>query len=109
MIGRAAQGRPWIFRQIRQYLEQGEAPTAPTLSEVRALVLEHVHALHQFYGDYQGVRFARKHVAWYLEKMLESQDFRRGFNALDNASSQLDALKYFFDKLQHNEEQIAYV
>ena len=109
MIGRAAQGQPWIFRQIRRYLEQSEAPTAPTLSEVRALVLEHVQTLHHFYGDYQGVRFARKHVAWYLEKMLESQDFRRGFNALDNASSQLDALKYFFDKLQHNEEQIAYV
>ena len=62
-----------------------------------------------FYGEYQGVRFARKHVAWYLEKILENQDFRRGFNALVNASEQLDALKYFFDKLQHNEEQIAYV
>ena len=109
MIGRAAQGQPWIFRQIRRYLEQSEAPTAPTLSEVRALVLEHVQTLHHFYGEYQGVRFARKHVAWYLEKILENQDFRRGFNALVNASEQLDALKYFFDKLQHNEEQIAYV
>ena len=109
MIGRAAQGQPWIFRQIRRYLEQSEAPTAPTLSEVRALVLEHVQTLHHFYGEDQGVRFARKHVAWYLEKILENQDFRRGFNALVNASEQLDALKYFFDKLQHNEEQIAYV
>ena len=109
MIGRAAQGQPWIFRQIRQYLEQNQAPTAPSLEEVRALVLEHISALHHFYGDYQGVRYARKHVAWYLEKLLESQDFRRGFNALVTASAQLDALKYFFDTQQHNEEQTAYV
>ena len=109
MIGRAAQGQPWIFRQIRQYLEQNQAPTAPSLEEVRALVLEHVQTLHHFYGEYQGVRFARKHVAWYLEKLLESQDFRRGFNALVTASAQLDALKYFFDTQQHNEEQTAYV
>ena len=109
MIGRAAQGQPWIFRQIRQYLEQNQAPTAPSLEEVRALVLEHINDLHHFYGEYQGVRYARKHVAWYLEKLLESQDFRRGFNALVTASAQLDALKYFFDTQQHNEEQIAYV
>lgn len=109
MIGRAAQGQPWIFRQIRQYLEQNQAPTAPSLEEVRALVLEHISALHRFYGEYQGVRYARKHVAWYLEKLLESQDFRRGFNALVTASAQLDALKYFFDTQQHNEEQTAYV
>lgn len=109
MIGRAAQGQPWIFRQIRQYLEQNQAPTAPSLEEVRALVLEHISALHHFYGEYQGVRYARKHVAWYLEKLLESQDFRRGFNALVTASAQLDALKYFFDTQQHNEEQTAYV
>ena len=109
MIGRAAQGQPWIFRQIRQSLEQNQVPTAPSFEEVRALVLDHIHALHHFYGEYQGVRYARKHVAWYLEKFLDSQDFRRGFNALVNASEQLDALKYFFDKLQHNEEQIAYV
>ncbi len=109
MIGRAAQGQPWIFRQIRQYLEQNQAPTAPSLEEVRALVLEHISALHHFYGEYQGVRYARKHVAWYLEKLLESQDFRRGFNALVTASAQRDALKYFFDTQQHNEEQTAYV
>ena len=109
MIGRAAQGQPWIFRQIRQYLEQDQAPTAPAMDEVRALVLEHVQALHRFYGAYQGVRFARKHVAWYLERLLESRDFRRGFNALETAETQLDALKYFFDKQQHNEEQTAYV
>ena len=109
MIGRAAQGQPWIFRQIRQSLEQNQVPTAPSLEEVRALVLDHIHALHHFYGEYQGVRYARKHVAWYLEKFLDSQDFRRGFNALVTASTQIDALKYFFDTQQHNEEQTAYV
>ena len=109
MIGRAAQGQPWIFRQIRQSLEQNQVPTAPSVEEVRALVLDHIHALHHFYGEYQGVRYARKHVAWYLEKFLDSQDFRRGFNALVTASTQIDALKYFFDTQQHNEEQTAYV
>lgn len=109
MIGRAAQGQPWIFRQIRQSLEQNQVPTAPSIEEVRALVLDHIHALHHFYGEYQGVRYARKHVAWYLEKFLDSQDFRRGFNALVTASTQIDALKYFFDTQQHNEEQTAYV
>ena len=107
MIGRAAQGQPWIFRQIRQSLEQNQVPTAPSLEEVRALVLDHIHALHHFYGEYQGVRYARKHVAWYLEKFLDSQDFRRGFNTLVTASTQIDALKYFFDTQQHNEEQTA--
>ena len=109
MIGRAAQGQPWIFRQIRQSLEQNQVPTAPSFEEVRALVLDHIHALHHFYGEYQGVRYARKHVVWYLEKFLDSQDFRRGFNALVTASTQIDALKYFFDTQQHNEEQTAYV
>ena len=109
MIGRAAQGQPWIFRQIRQSLEQNQVPTAPSFEEVRALVLDHIHALHHFYGEYQGVRYARKHVAWYLEKFLDSQDFRKGFNALVTASTQIDALKYFFDTQQHNEEQTAYV
>ncbi len=109
MIGRAAQGQPWIFRQIRQSLEQNQVPTAPSLEEVRALVLDHIHALHHFYGEYQGVRYARKHVAWYLGKFLDSQDFRRGFNTLVTASTQIDALKYFFDTQQHNEEQTAYV
>ncbi len=109
MIGRAAQGQPWIFRQIRRYLEQNQAPTAPSFEEVRALVLEHIDALHHFYGEYQGVRYARKHVAWYLEKLCGGHDFRRGFNSLMTASAQLDALKYFFDTQQHNEEQTAYV
>lgn len=98
MIGRAAQGQPWIFRQIRQYLARNPAHAAPSLGELRALMLEHVSALHQFYGEYQGVRFARKHVAWYLEKNLASQDFRRGFNALESAGQQLGALEQFFDK-----------
>lgn len=97
MVGRAAQGQPWLFRQIRHYLEQGATAPAPSHEEVCALVLGHVAALHQFYGEYQGVRFARKHVAWYLEKIGTDQDFRRGFNVLETAMSQLDALKQFFD------------
>ncbi len=109
MVGRAAQGQPWIFRQIRHYLEHNQASVIPSPEEIRSLVLEHIKALHHFYGEYQGVRFARKHVAWYLDRIAQNQDFRRGFNALEKADAQIDALKYFFDTQQHNEEQTAYV
>ena len=107
MVGRAAQGQPWIFQQIRHYLSHQQPLAAPSLEEVRAIVLEHVDGLHRFYGEYQGVRFARKHVAWYVERMANSDDFRKGFNALDSADAQLDALKYFFDTQHHNVGQTA--
>ena len=96
MIGRAAQGQPWLFSRIRHFLEHGSDLPSPTWDEVRAVVLEHVAALHQFYGEYRGVRFARKHVAWYLERYESAKHFRRGFNALTSAEEQLDALKLFF-------------
>ena len=66
LIGRAAQGRPWIFREVEHYLRTGELLAAPTLGEVESTLLEHVQALHEFYGEVMGVRIARKHVGWYL-------------------------------------------
>jgi tRNA-dihydrouridine synthase B len=66
LIGRAAQGRPWIFREIEHYLRTGEHLPAPQLDEVERILLEHLAALHAFYGDVMGVRIARKHVGWYL-------------------------------------------
>ena len=96
MIGRAAQGRPWIFREINHYLETNELLTPPSLSEVRQLVINHVNALHQFYGDYLGVRIARKHVGWYLQTLADNTQFRSLFNRIDNAQEQLDRLEEFF-------------
>jgi len=96
MIGRAAQGRPWIFREVAHFLEHNEELAAPTLDEVKQLVLSHVAALHQFYGDYLGVRIARKHVGWYLRTLSDQSTFRAEFNRIDNTSEQLDKLEHFF-------------
>ncbi|QUJ67651.1 tRNA dihydrouridine synthase DusB [Photobacterium sp. GJ3] len=99
MIGRPAQGRPWIFREIHHYLTTGEHLPAPSLEEVRSILMEHVQALHAFYGEYQGLRIARKHVSWYLKEQASAGDFRRTFNALEDAQQQLDALQGYFDNV----------
>lgn len=99
MIGRAAQGNPWLFQQVRHFLQYGTALLPPSPAEVEMVVLEHVAALHQFYGEYKGVRFARKHVAWYLERYESAALFRRGFNTLTTAEAQLDALKLYFSNV----------
>ena len=96
MIGRAAQGRPWIFREINHYLETNELLTPQPLLKIRELVINHVNALHQFYGDYLGVRIARKHVGWYLQTLADNTQFRSVFNRIDNTQEQLDKLESFF-------------
>lgn len=96
MIGRAAQGKPWIFREINHYLQTNELLAPPSLAEVRQLVIKHVNALHQFYGDYLGVRIARKHVGWYLQTLTDKTQFRSLFNRIDNTQEQLDKLEEFF-------------
>ncbi|MGL6241230.1 tRNA dihydrouridine synthase DusB [Aeromonas dhakensis] len=99
MIGRAAQGRPWIFREIRHFLETGTKLPPPEREEVRTLMNEHVTNLHQFYGAYLGARIARKHVGWYLDEENTGREFRKHFNALDCADAQLEALEAYFDGL----------
>ena len=99
MIGRAAQGRPWIFREIRHFLETGTKLPPPDREEVRTLMNEHVTNLHRFYGAYLGARIARKHVGWYLDEEETGREFRKHFNALDCADAQLTALEVYFDGL----------
>ncbi|WAF93179.1 tRNA dihydrouridine synthase DusB [Aeromonas sp. BC14] len=99
MIGRAAQGRPWIFREIRHFLETGTKLPPPEREEVRTLMNEHVTNLHRFYGAYLGARIARKHVGWYLDEEETGRKFRKHFNALDCADAQLEALEAYFDGL----------
>lgn len=96
MIGRAAQGRPWIFREIRHFLETGTKLPPPEREEVRTLMNEHVTNLHRFYGAYLGARIARKHVGWYLDEEETGREFRKHFNALDCADAQLEALAAYF-------------
>ncbi|MDA0119847.1 tRNA dihydrouridine synthase DusB [Vibrio sp. T11.5] len=98
MIGRPAQGRPWIFQEIRYFLENGTTmPDLPS-AEVKDILLGHVNALHDFYGEYLGPRIARKHVGWYLKEHEQASGFRRAFNAIEAAELQLEALEAYFDK-----------
>ena len=99
MIGRPAQGRPWIFQEIQHYLENGtEMPELP-IWEVKSIMLDHVNALHEFYGEFLGPRIARKHVGWYLKEHEQANEFRRAFNAIDIAQAQIDALEGYFDNV----------
>ena len=99
MIGRPAQGKPWIFREIHHYLTTGEYLAAPSIDEISEIMLGHVKELHQFYGDYLGLRIARKHVSWYLKEHAPAGDFRRTFNALEDAQQQIDALQGYFENV----------
>lgn len=96
MIGRAAQGRPWIFREIQHYLDTGEELPAMPLAEVARILIGHVRELHGFYGSVKGLRIARKHVSWYLQEHAQSDHFKRTFNAIENPDMQLEALEAYF-------------
>ena len=104
MIGRAAQGRPWIFREIAHYLATGELLPEPSLIEVREILLDHLQALHAFYGEQAGVRIARKHLGWYAKDRPESSSsqqtaFRTIVNRAETAAEQLRLTRDYFDAL----------
>ena len=95
LIGRAAQGRPWIFREIDHYLATGELLAPPDLAEVERILLEHLRALHAFYGDVMGVRIARKHVSWYLATLPGAREYRARFNGLEDRDAQCASVRAF--------------
>ncbi len=99
MVGRAAQGRPWIFREIAHYLATGELLAEPSLGEIRALLLGHLEHLHAFYGEPAGVRIARKHLGWYAKDRPENHAFRAVVNRADTAQAQLQLTCDYFDAL----------
>lgn len=103
LVGRAAQGRPWIFREILHFLETGQHLPTPPLDEVEQILTEHLDALHGFYGEPMGVRIARKHVGWYLQSHDESKQFRKRFNAIDDALEQRDRIQQYFAGLRNEE------
>ncbi len=96
MIGRAAQGRPWIFKEIAHYLKTGKLLPAPTPLEIKAILLGHLENLYQFYGEYTGAMVARKHVSWYSRGQTDSARFRDYFNRLEKPNEQIEAIKAFF-------------
>lgn len=104
LIGRAAQGSPWIFREINHYLDTGEYLPSPELSEVRAILLDHLQGLHEFYGMPMGVRIARKHVGWYLQCHDTDRHFRRHFNTLETADAQIQSIARYFEDLGNHED-----
>jgi tRNA-dihydrouridine synthase B len=108
MIGRAAQGRPWLFRDIAHYLESGEQLPPPRIAEVRALLLEHLQELYAFYGEENGVRVARKHIAWYTRDLVGSAAFREAINRVESAKTQLAAVGQFFSQLALTNERLIY-
>ena len=99
MVGRAAQGRPWIFREIAHYLRTGQELPPPSLVEIREILLGHLHELHAFYGEPQGVRIARKHLGWYAKDRPENAAFRAVVNAAESAEAQLRLTADYFDSL----------
>jgi tRNA-dihydrouridine synthase B len=97
MIGRAAQGRPWIFREIDHFLRTGEYLPAPLVAEVRKLMDEHLQAHYAFYGEFLGVRTARKHIGWYVRDLPGGEEFRQEMNRLESTAEQLRAVDSFFE------------
>ena len=104
MIGRAAQGRPWIFREINHFLKHGEHLPAPEDEEIQRILLGHLKALHDFYGELQGVRIARKHVGWYMQGQPNGSEFRKQFNSLESSETQETCIREFFQNLNNGED-----
>jgi tRNA-dihydrouridine synthase B len=107
MIGRAAQGNPWIFREIDHFLRTGEMLAPPTIGEVGATLVEHLQALHAFYGQHLGVRIARKHLSWYCKGRPGAAVFWQSVNRVECAVLQLRLVREYFDDLAESWERAA--
>lgn len=108
MIGRAAQGRPWIFREIDHFLRTGEYLPAPLVAEVRTLMHEHLQAHYAFYGEFMGLRTARKHIGWYVRDLAGGEEFRQHMNRLESCKEQLAAVDGFFELQAMLDERLQY-
>ena len=109
MIGRAAQGRPWIFREISYYLTTGNHLPLPEVNEIHHVLVNHLYDLYDFYGEYSGVRIARKHISWYTKGLIGSAVFRHAMNQLQTTDQQLSAVNEFFRDLSGYGERLTYI
>ena len=108
MIGRAAQGRPWIFREIEHYLKTGAQLPPPLVSEIHQVLIAHLHDLYAFYGTDTGVKIARKHISWYTKGLAGSASFRHAMNQLQSVEEQLAAVDRFFDQQAQQYDHLRY-
>ena len=106
MLGRAAQGRPWIFREIAHFMATGTLLAPPLVAEVRHLLREHLHDHYTLYGDYLGVRTARKHIGWYLKGLPGAEDFRRHLNLIDDCQRQVLAVSDYLDHINQGMDRL---
>ena len=107
LIGRAAQGKPWIFEEIEHFLAKGTHLPPRGIEEQKAIMLQHVSELHSFYGNVMGVRISRKHVAWYLQTRPDGKAFRKFFNTIDSTNEQLEAITNYFEQSPTQGEEAA--
>ncbi|MEI6482903.1 MAG: tRNA-dihydrouridine synthase, partial [Betaproteobacteria bacterium] len=108
MIGRAAQGRPWIFREIQHFLAHGTLLAPPLVAEVQRLLLHHLQDHYSLYGSHIGVRSARKHIGWYTHGLPQAQAFRLTMNAIDDCDRQLAVVADYFERLGQQSDRLHY-
>ena len=106
MIGRAAQGRPWIFREISHFLANGTHLAPPLVSEVKHLLIAHLYDHYSLYDEFIGVRSARKHIGWYVRELPGGEGFRTQMNLLEDSVAQVAAVAHFFDSLNDKMDRI---
>jgi len=109
MIGRAAQGRPWIFREIDQYLQYKRELPSPKVTEIHQILIDHLYDLYDFYGEYSGVRIARKHISWYTKGLVGSAGFRHRMNQLQTSQQQVFETNLFFSELAEQGQRLNYI
>ncbi len=108
MIGRAAQGYPWIFREINQFLSNNTIPAPPSIAEIYAILREHLESHYAFYGEHIGVRTARKHISWYSRLLPKGEVLRQQANQVDSCKKQLKVIDCFFTSLLERDERLQY-
>jgi tRNA-dihydrouridine synthase B len=96
MIGRAAQGNPWIFREISHFLDTGSIAAPPSPAEIRNVLINHLENLYDFYGNHMGVRIARKHIGWYCRRHPNTELFKKQINRVESTHEQLELVEAFF-------------
>ena len=109
MIGRAAQGRPWIFREIAHYLATGDTLPTPEIDEIQDIMNEHLLDHYAFYGEYTGLRTARKHIGWYCKGLRNSHHFRQRMNTADDCKTQLQMVNDFFDEMKSHSDRLLFL
>jgi tRNA-dihydrouridine synthase B len=109
MIGRAAQGRPWIFREINHYLETGGKLPTPEINEIQDIMNAHLLDHYEFYGEYIGLRTARKHIGWYCKGLRDSHAFRQRMNTADDCKTQLQMVNDYFDEMKSHSDRLLFL